>query len=175
MTPRGRRNDTPVDAQYISGNYPVNLYGPPDTRNETWGNAEAQELKIQFTPPVGKTRTRILGIRGDVVAWPSPVATVDTGALQTPATGSAGVLLGFSTTSSKGSKACNFCADGCMVYIQSAITNGQQCTRAFDYDVVVDGLLDADNILVLKLAAWLNTTGVPIHVEGTYGILFQFE
>src|ERR1035441_2695785 len=28
--------------------------------------------------------------------------------------------------------------------------------------------LDADNILNLKLPSWLNTTGKPIHLEGTY-------
>lgn len=175
MNPEGRRNDTPVDQHYVSGNFPVNLYGPPDTRNETWGNAEAQSLNITFKPPQGKTRTRVLGLRGDLVAWPSPVATVDTGAVQTPATGSAGVLLGFSTSSSKGSQYVDFGADGCMVYIQDAVTGGQKTCREFDYEVEADGLLDEDNILVLKLAAWLNTTGVPIHIEGTYGILFQFE
>jgi hypothetical protein len=33
----------------------------------------------------------------------------------------------------------------------------------------------SDNLLNLKLASWLNTTGKPIHLEGTYTITFVFE
>ena len=43
----------------------------------------------------------------------------------------------------------------------------------FNYDGV-DLVLPADNTLNLKIAAWLNTTGKPIHIEATYVIKFQF-
>lgn len=174
MTPTGRRSTSPVPLHYVSGNYPVNLYGPVDTRNECWGNAEAQSLPIQFKPPAGQ-RVRVLELRGDLTAWPKTVGVAPGPGLDAVAIGSAGVLLGFSTTGSAGATECNFCADGCMVYVQAALVGNTAVVRDFDYVVSADNLLDEDNILVLKLAAWLNTTGVPIHVEGTYGILFQFE
>lgn len=175
---RGGGRQSQFEKHYVSGNFPVNLYGLEDTRTECWGHAEAKELKITFVPS-GSRQIRILELRGDMVAWPKLVdgtgLPVSMEVATQAAMGAAGVLLGFSTLSSTGSKRCDYCADGCMVYVQDAITGGMRCTRSFDYVVSADGLLDSDNVLVLKLAAWLNTTGVPIHIEGTYGILFQYE
>jgi hypothetical protein len=36
-------------------------------------------------------------------------------------------------------------------------------------------LLDADNILNAKIAAWLNTTNKPVHIEISYTIQFRYE
>jgi hypothetical protein len=113
-------------------------------------------------------------LRGDLIAW---IKTLP-GDPPTPVESSAGVLGGFQTTSSlvEGtSKECDFCTDGCPLYIQDAVTEKQPKTRAaFDYREV-GLLLDADNVLNVKVAAWLNTTGKPVHVEMTYTIQFRYE
>jgi hypothetical protein len=44
------------------------------------------------------------------------------------------------------------------------------------YDKQINILLDSDNMLNLKIASWLNTTGKPIHLEATYDtIMFRYE
>jgi hypothetical protein len=86
-----------------------------------------------------------------------------------------GVLLGFSVTSSTGSKSCDFCADGMFVYIQDAIHGGEAKRAPFDYGFENEQIyLDADNLLQLKIAAFLSTLGVPVHVEATYTITAAF-
>jgi len=166
----------------VSGNFPQDLFGPADTRMAgqncgvgpcIWGHADSAVLPIQFRPPPGY-RVRILSLRGDLIAW---IKTLP-GDPPTPAESSAGVLGGFQTTSSlaeENSKECDSCADGCPLYIQDAVTEKQPKTRAaFNYQEV--GLmLDADNVLNVKVADWLNTTGKPVHIEMTYTIQFRYE
>ena len=155
----------------VSGNFPRDLYGPGDSRAPggvcnvgpcIWGHADSAVLPILFHPPTGH-RVRILALRGDLTAWIKSLP----GDPPTQPEAIAGVLLGFQTTSSGGAKECEYCASGCPLYIQDAVTEKQPKTRAaFNYGHV-DLLLDADNLLNLKLASWLNTTGKPIHLEGT--------
>ncbi len=154
----------------VSGNFPRDLYGPVDTRNLTWGHAGAETLPIQFNPPAGY-RVRILKLRGDLTAWPRVLEGED----PVPADRYAGVLLGFSTSSSAGAVECDYCAAGCMLYVQDAIHGGDAKRTPFDYDFTSERvLLDPDNLLNLKLAEFLNTTGYPIHLEGTYTITFEW-
>lgn len=163
----------------VSGNFPRDLYGPVDTRmaGQTcadgpciWGHAEAAVLPITFHPPDGY-RVRILSLRGDLVGWVKSLP----GDPATPVESAAGVLGGFQTSSSSGSVQCDFCADGCPLYVQDSLTEKQPKTRAaFDYNDV-GLLLDSDNVLNAKIASWLNTTGKPIHVEITYTIRFRYE
>ena len=162
-----------------SGNFPADLYGPVDTRmaGQTcaggpciWGHADSAVLPIQFYPPAGY-RTRILALRGDVTAW---IKTLP-GDPATPMESVAGVLGGFQTPSSGGAPECNFCASGCPLYIQGAVSEKQPAVRLPFNREDVGQLLDADNILNAKIASWLNTTGKPIHTEITYTITFRFE
>jgi hypothetical protein len=166
----------------VSGNFPSDLYGPVDTRESgaicadgpcIWGHADFATLPIKFRPPAGY-KVRILSLRGDVVAWIKSLP----GDPPTPAESAAGVLGGFQTTSSlasSGSVYCDFCSDGAPLYIQDSVTEKQPKTRApFNY-TDVGMLLDDDNVLVAKIASWLNTTGKPIHIELTYTIQFQYE
>ena len=44
----------------------------------------------------------------------------------------------------------------------------------FDYDKV-NVLLEPDNKLLVKVAAWLNTTGRPIHTEATFTVVYRYE
>lgn len=163
----------------VSGNFPRDLYGPVDTRMAglvcaggpcIWGNADADVLPITFHPPAGY-RVRILGLRGDLIAWIKSLP----GDKATRLESAAGVLIGFQTTSSKASAHCEYCADGCPLYLQDSVTEKQPKTRApFLYDNL-DMLLDTDHVLHLKLASYLNTTGKPIHLEGTYTVIYRFE
>ena len=56
-------------ARSMSGNFPADLYGPADTRENTWGVAEATTRVLTFNPPKG-CRVEILKVRGDLTAWP---------------------------------------------------------------------------------------------------------
>jgi hypothetical protein len=154
----------------VSGNFAGDLFGPVDTRPGTWGRADSAILPVTFKPPAGY-RVRILSIRGDVVSW---IKTVP-GGPPTPPESAAGVLGAFQTPSASGSAQCDWCADGCLLYVQGAVTEKQPAGRVpFNY-VRVDALLDSDNVLNAKMAAWLNNTEKPIHIEITYTIQFRYE
>lgn len=60
-----------------------------------------------------------------------------------------------------------------MVYLQQGLS--KDAVRApFDFKIV-NGLLESDNTLYNKEAVFLNTTGLSIHSEATYVIVYQFE
>jgi len=163
----------------ISGNYSADVYGPVDTRMPgqlcagspcIWGHADSAIMPLTFRTPAGQ-RVRILSLRGDVIAW---VKTLP-GDPVTPLESAAGILGGFQTTSSGATADCDYCANGCPLYVQGAVSEKQPSMRIpFDYDNVGQ-LLDADNILNVKVAEFLNTTGKPIHMELTYTIQYRFE
>jgi hypothetical protein len=127
-------------------------------------------LPIPFYPPAGY-RVRILALRGDLVAWIKSLP----GDPPTPLESGAGVLMGFQTTSMGGTQECDYCASGCLLYLQDAVVEKEPKTR-LPYDKQINILLDSDNMLNLKIASWLNTTGKPIHLEATYDtIMFRYE
>jgi len=162
----------------VSGNFPRDLCGPVDNRMAgqscgsgscVWGTAEAQTLPITFHSPAGY-RVRLLRLRGDLVAWIKTLPGDPAPALRS----AAGVLLGFSTSADGGSSSCDYCADNTPLYIQDAVMDSMPKTRApFDY-ADVGFTLPADNVLLLKIASWLNSTGDAIHVEATYTIQFDY-
>lgn len=163
----------------MSGNFSADLYGPVDTRMAgqlcadtpcIWGNAEAVVFPITFKPPSGYS-VRILSLRGDVVSWIKSLP----GNSATPLESTAGVLAGFQLPQVEGSQHCDYCADGCPLYVQDAVTEKQPKARTpFSYDDVGE-ILGPDNKILVKLAAWLNTTGKPVHTEVTYTIRFRYE
>jgi len=152
-----------------SSNFSADLYGPVDTRVACWGNAEAWTFVMTFKPPEGY-RVRILRLRGDLVSWPRVLKG------ETPvAPGSyAGVLLGFFSTGPGTSERCDYCSDNHMLYIQDALSE-KPVRTPFDMDTTIGGLLAADHKLNIKIAAWLNTTGYPIHLEPTFTVEYRFE
>lgn len=165
---------------HVGGNFSRDLFGAVDTRPNTWGRADADTLPIQFNPPPGY-KVNILALRGDLIAFPKidkpapvPVVTPLPVAPLIAPNRYAGVLMGFSLTGPEGSKLCTWCADGTIVYIQDSISTAKDTTRAgFNYDKL-DVTLGPDNTLQLKLAAWLNTMEVPIHVEGSWTADLEF-
>src|SRR4051794_36994653 len=113
-------------------------------------------------PPAGY-RVRILRLRGDLVSWPRVLQTEP----QVKQGSYAGVLLGFHTTGENTSVHCTYCADNHMLYVQDGLSANPVRTP-FNDDVSIGGLLSTDNVLHIKIAAWLNTTGYPIHMEPTF-------
>jgi hypothetical protein len=166
-----------IEPKTVSGNFPRDLFGPIDERMAgvfdngpcIWGRADSAILPLQFQPPPGH-RTRIVALQGDMTAWIKSLQ----GDAPTPPESGAGVLMGFQTSSSSGTPDCTYAATGCPLYIQDAVMASMPKTRTpFDYQC--DCLLDEDNLFHLKIAAWLNNTEKPIHIEATYTITYCFE
>jgi hypothetical protein len=171
QTPAPAPPPPPPSEFFVAGNFPRDLYGDLDTRSDTWGYADSQTLPIQFYPPAGY-RVEILEIHGDLIAAPKPPAG------QSVAAGSYGyVLVGFSTSALIGYPGpgvpCNYCATGAMIYLQGGLSD-QPLRIPFDRVFRRPVSLESDNILNLKLASFLNTTGFPIHTEATYTIWARY-
>ena len=156
----------PITAQTHSAatNFSVDLLGTPDNRPDTWGTAASSIKLITFKPPKGY-RVRILRVYGDLLAW--PIGRVSEGKF-------AGVLFGLQTTAPEGSIRMDWGADNTLLYLQDA-TGGEVRRSSFDHDVSVGGLLPPDNKLLVKMAVWLNDTGLPIHIEPSFVMVYRFE
>jgi hypothetical protein len=151
-----------------SSNFAVDLVGAPDTRQDTWGTAASASWAVQFHPPAG-FRVRILRISGDLIAFPKVLAT-DLPPAQWQA---AGVSIAFMTTADSGSSHCSPCADNAMILRQGVIPRVERIEYA--EDTASGGLLEPDHRLVVEVASWLNTFVVPIHLEPTFTVTYQFE
>ena len=160
-------NDYRVDS--AASNFAVDLFGSPDLRPGCWGLADARTATITFHPPAGY-RVRILRLRGDFLAWPRVLPGED----PVPAGRYAGALLGFQTTAPEGSAWADWASDNTLLYIQVA-TSGEVARASYNDDVSVGGLLEPDHRLLVKMAAWLNATSKPIHMEPTFVLTYQFE
>ena len=147
----------------LGTNFSADLYGQPDTRPDTWGTAEANYKAITFKPPDGY-RVRILRVYGDYLIW--PVGPVQSGRY-------AGALFGLQTTAPEGSVRADWAADNTLLYLQVA-TSGKPERAAFDVDVSAGGLLEPDHKLIVKMASWLNDTGMKIHMEPSFVVVYQF-
>jgi hypothetical protein len=147
-----------------SGNFSADLLGQLDTRPGTWGNADVRLFDVTFQVPKGY-RVRVLRTYGDFLAWPK-------GAV--PSGKAAGVLFGLQTTAPEGSARIDWMADNTFLFVCTA-TNGTPVRAPFDFDTSAGGLLEPDHILRLKVASWLNDTGLEIHMEPTLTIVYQYE
>ena len=148
----------------VSGNFPRDLYGPVDTRADCWGHADSATLDIQFYPPAGYG-VFITSLTGDLIAFPKTDQAI-------PGNRYAGVLVGTWATGTDGTAPCDFCAPGYNSYAQDAISTNADKTRAAFAGTSLT--LGSDNVLHLKIAEFLNTMGVPIHLEATYTIRFAW-
>lgn len=147
-----------------AANFSADILGEYDTRPDTWGRAGAASWKITFKPPAGK-RVRILRAYGDFLIW--PIGKVEDGKF-------AGALFGLQTTAPEGSVRADLAADNTFLYLQTA-TGGKPERIAFDHVTRDGGLLGPDHVLVVKVAAWLNDTERPIHMEPSFTVVYRFE
>jgi len=148
--------------RFASTNFSTDIAGEADTRPGTWGTAGASEWKITFSPPAGH-RVKILRVYGDVVAWAKGKA---------PAGSYSGLLFGLQTTAPEGSRYADLAADNCFLYLQDVVAAEG---KRLPFDVRFDDVtLEPDNVLVVKVAAWLNDTGLPIHIEPTFVLVYRF-
>lgn len=148
----------------IATNFSTDLKGEPDNRENTWGDAGAYTHKLTFRPPAG-CRVRIIKVYGDFLIW--PIGKVEPGKF-------AGALLGLQNTGYEGSAYADLAADNTFLYIQTA-TSGGAARAAFDYDTTSGGLLGRDHVMLVKMAVWLNDTGLKIHMEPSFVAVFQYE
>lgn len=140
-----------------STNFTYDLLGSRDVRPGTWGYTDVKLKTITFTPPAGQ-HTRLLSVRGDIIAW-----------LRQPAC-CAGALVSLQTTFPEGSARADWLADNCFFYHQLAI--GQTPVNLpFNESLAVDLI---DNKLMLKAASFLNETSQPIHLEVTMVFVYEF-
>lgn len=161
-------------------NISADLTPVPDTRPGTWGSAAFADNNLQFNPPAGY-RVRILKAYGNWFAMPK---VVDPGAGPYPADhGYCGVLWGLLRTGVTGSTRLVPASDEAFAFYQGAI-DGPPQTFPFDFTLEAVaplsetmGLLDPDNIMVNRLAIFLDTLGdtVPIHMESQMVVVYQFE
>jgi hypothetical protein len=148
-------------------NFSVDLMGTPDTRPATWGSAAAAQNVTHFHPPAGY-RVRILRVYGDFIAWPKE------GILAPGAYSEVG--WGLKSTAPDGSTRVDNAYDNTFVWLQNAILPANPSVRAsFDLTVKDGGLLEADNALVSQSFVAINTSGLVIHEEPTFTIIYQFE
>lgn len=148
----------------IATNFSTDLKGEPDNRENTWGDAGAYTHKLTFRPPAG-CRVRIIKVYGDFLIW--PIGKVEPGKF-------AGALLGLQNTGYEGSANADLAADNTFLYIQTA-TSGSPARASFDYDTTYGGLLGKDHVMLVKMAVWLNDTGLKIHMEPSFVAVFQYE
>jgi len=147
-----------------ASNSVADMIGLQDERPGTWGTSDWVICKITFKPPAGY-RVRILRVYGDLTAWARGVVA---------AGANAGALWALSTTGPEGSVRMDYGADNTFVYIQGVV-NDSALRAAFEFDTHVGGLLEPDNVLVSKLAVFLNDTRRTIHLEPTWTMVYQFE
>ncbi len=159
-----------------STNFAADLMGVQDERPGTWGLTEAVTQTVQFVPTKPGWRTRIIKVYGDFIAWPKGfIPTKYPDSLQDPKVGYyAGVLWALTTTAAQGSQRVLPGADNCMIYLQNSV-RVDTVRAAFSEDVGYGGLLEPDNKLQSTMAVWLNTLGIPVHMEATWVTVYQFE
>lgn len=148
----------------VSSNFSADILGDPDTRADTWGRAGATAHRVTFRPPAGY-RVRVLRVYGDFLIW--PMGKVEPGRF-------AGALWGLTTTGPDGSIHADWAADNTMIYVQVA-TGGQPARAPVNFKTEDGGLLGPDHVLVSKMAVWLNDTGLKIHMEPSFTVVFRYE
>jgi len=149
----------------ISGNFSADQAGTQDTRKDTWGKAAAEIKVLTFNKVPAGCRVELVKMTGDFIGYAL-------GAV--PAGTQAGVLIGVSRSGAglAGSVFADFAADGVYVYRQTTVD--AQSARLAINDTFVDSVLNEDNIVWFKIASWLNTTGLIIHMEVSFVLQFHY-
>lgn len=165
----------------LAGNFSANFYGQPDDREWTWGRHQSVDVPWVFPDVPPDMRVRLLSITGDLIVWPTnatvkdaiidsssgvityPPAVVPTGRYM-------GVLGSIFRTRDEVPKGTFFVQDHFM-YIQDG-THGPVTRAPFHVDLSkAKALLGSDHKLIVRMAMWLNDTGLAAHIELTVSSL----
>lgn len=146
----------------------------PDARATTWGGTTAYASTIKFSDVPTGYRVRILKVYGDFIAMPKGPVNIGT---------AAEVGWGLKSTKPDGSVHITYPGyssrppfDSSFVWRQDLVTSANQGVSVhFDYDTHVGGLLEEDNILISQMFVALNTTGLVMHEEPTFVIVYRYE
>lgn len=144
----------------LAANFTVDILGEVDTRPDTWGRAGYQVWPMTFTNVPDGHRVHISYVSGDLVAW-----------FRNPTDKKGGALFGLQSTAPEGSTHATPAADNCFVYIQTPVGN-EGARAAIDNPVTFT--LEADNILYVKVASFLNETEQPMHLEPTFVLTYNY-
>lgn len=145
-------------------NQPADLIGVPETRPCCWGYTASIENRYTFNPPVGY-RVHILKIDGNYMAWARGVFAPGQ---------HVGTSWGIVTSAVNDETFLPWTASNCFVYLEYALSNGE-VNQPFKLDTSVGGRLPIDNSFTFVSAIYLSDAPIPIHMETTGVIIFQFE
>jgi hypothetical protein len=131
--------------------------------------------KVLFNAPAGYG-TRILRVYGDFIAFPTQPGIIPSGK-------SVEIGWGLKTTAPDGSTRVTYpgfpnvsAFDNSFVWLQGSLSDLENRARLpFDLDVSVGGKLGSDNIMLSQAFVAMNTTGIDIHLEPTFVVVYQFE
>lgn len=157
----------------LSTNVSWDCVGQQDARPSTWGTTGVNDVPIKFVDVPNGYRARIDRITGDLIAW----AHAADGSPAPPSSSFFGALTGILVAGSGQDPDVGpgLASSGCPFYVQGAANAYHAVNRVFDFDVSAGGLLGEDNTFTLRQAVFLNDTGLPIHVETTLVIQYDFE
>lgn len=186
QTPAAKPAPDVIVNQPFGLNLPRDLLGPTDPRGPDgtckvgpciWGNADSDTAPVQFFPPAGY-RTVITGVHGNFVSFIKQLP----GDAAPPPGSKAETLMGLQSSSGligampnpATPKPCDYCGTGTPVFVMG-IVSAEVNINVVRYDFDGRFLLDADNVLVQKVAEFLNTTSMPIHLEFAGVVSFNWE
>jgi hypothetical protein len=154
---------TPANPVFAT-NIAWNTAGKPDTRPGTWGTTDVIETQIPFVNVPKGCAVEITHVSGDEIAAPH--------GLMTPGT-MAYVLVGLTNTTPNQSSFVGpgLGSMGCWLYKQTPV--GEEGAR-IPINEDVAGMLNPDNIMIIKQALFLSTAGVLIHTEATLVVQFKY-
>jgi len=130
----------------------------------TWGTAASRSDRISFVGVPDGYAVRITRVSGDEIA----------GYVDSYKSGTAYVLVGLETSTPYQSPyvASGMGSEGCFVYKQAPVAPSG--VRIPIDDAPSAAVLNSDNVLVIKQALFLNTTGAVVHMEATVVVEFMY-
>jgi hypothetical protein len=166
LTIRGRAPECVAKVCNLSINYPFDAKGEPDTRPGTWGRTAADDGKIQFTHVPKGYRVRIERVYGNVTARVVGTAPQNT---------YAGILFSLINSHTDASPYATMSSSGCMLYVHADVGPNQPRIVNFDTNTHSEGLLEPDNVLLVRRAVYLNETEAVQHIEPSFVDEFRYE
>jgi hypothetical protein len=166
-----------VVSQSATNNFAYDVQGTEVQIPGAWGSSQAIAVPILFHPPAGY-QTRITRIYGNLLA------STTKGALMPQGTG-AEAGWGLKTTATDGSLQVTY-PTSTGAYVGSAyqntvdweqtMINSQSAVSVDNFDRPgLSFVLPDDNTLICQTFVALNNTGLSIHIEPTFTVVYQFE